>query len=196
MLHFFQGTVTHKKRRSEVWQGLKLTGFGTWGWGSRVGCLSGGGGCRTNWICLKVSMLLILISSTALMYLSSCAEFYCHFQAKGQMPNLAWRALLSVSVTRRPPPSAARSYLNSGLSSLTRGSQAWPGAFKADQGLPSQIWMVTLDTFRFQILDFRFWISDFGCQIWKILGSGFRFRISDSGFQISDFGYQISKFGF
>ena len=28
---------------------------------------------------------------------------FCHFQAKGQMPNLAWRALLSVSA-RRPPP--------------------------------------------------------------------------------------------
>ena len=75
--------------------------------------------------------------------------------------------------------------------------------------------------FWFQILVFRFWISDFGCQIWDFRSWvwGLRFQIADSFqlfnfrirfeisdlcfqildfrlFQISNFGFQISDFGY
>ena len=79
----------------------------------------------------------------------NCPETFCHFQAKGQMPNLAWRALLSVSAAAGP-----RSYLNSGLSSLTRGFQVRPGASKPD--MDGHFGQFQISDFGCQILDFRF----------------------------------------
>ena len=74
------------------------------------------------------------------------------------MPNLAWRALLSVSpVPRRPPPSAGPI--------KTQGSQVWPGAFKADHDaskpdMDGDFGHFQISDFRFpiQISDFQFWI--------------------------------------
>ena len=102
-------------------------------------------------------------------FFSSC---FCHFQAKGQMPNLAWRALLSVSAARPPPPPPVLFKLRAlkpdqGLSSLTRGFQGRPGASKPDMDghfghfQISDFGFQILDV-RFQITDFKFWISDFG----------------------------------
>ena len=106
----------------------------------------------------------------------------CHFQAKGQIPNLAWRALLSVSVTRPPPVLFKLRTLkpDQGLSRQTRGFQA-----------RYRLLLWTLSDFRFQILDFRFWVPDFWLQI-----SDFRFLISDFGCQILVYRFQILNFGF
>ena len=47
--------------------------------------------------------------------------------------------------------------------------------------------MVTLDTFRFQILNFRFWMSDFGYQILDVRFKNldFRFKLKLKGFETS-----------
>ena len=130
---------------------------------------------------------------------------FCQFQANGQMPNLAWRALLSVSVPRRPPVLFKLRALkpDQGLSRQTRGFQA-----------RYRLLLWTLSDFRFQILDFRFWMPDFGLQIsdfgfqishifyfrfwnfsdFRFWNLDFRFRISDFRFLISDFECQILDF--
>ena len=125
------------------------------------------------------------------------------------MPNLAWRALLSVSVRRRPPVLFKLRALkpDQGLSSLTRGYQGRPGASKPDldghfghfqiSDFGCQIFYLRfLRFFIFSV--FRFWISDFRLQIimldFRFQNLVFRFQITDFKFLISDFGFQITDF--
>ena len=94
------------------------------------------------------------------------ASFIILLPLPSQMPNLAWRALLSVSPVPRSPPvllklRALKS--DQGLSSLTRCFQGRPGASKPD--MDGHFGHFQISDIGFQILDIRFWMSDFRLQI-------------------------------